>query len=88
MLQILQDKTKLTMSSREIAAITEKSHGHVKRDAIAILKEVGIDASIFGRTYLDGSNREQLEFNLPKRECDLIITDSARNTFLALRCSF
>lgn len=74
MLPNLRNQSILTMSSREIAAITEKSHGHVKRDTIAILKEVGIDASIFGRTYLDGSNREQLEFNLPKRECDLIIT--------------
>lgn len=62
------------MSSREIAALTEKSHGHVKRDIISTLKEVGIDVSIYGRTYLDGSNREQLEFNLQKRECDLIIT--------------
>ena len=62
------------MSSREISALTEKTHGHVKRDIIATLKEVGIDASIFGQTYLDGSSREQIEFNLPKRECDLVIS--------------
>jgi phage antirepressor YoqD-like protein len=62
------------MSSREIAELTEKSHGHVKRDIIAILKDVGIDASRFGRTYTDGSNREQMEFNLPKRECDLVVS--------------
>lgn len=67
-------QTALTMSSREIAALTEKSHGHVKRDIIATLKDVEIDASIFGQTYLDGSNREQIEFHLPKRECDLVVS--------------
>jgi phage antirepressor YoqD-like protein len=74
MLQILQNQSAPTMTTREIAELTDKSHGHVKRDTIAILKEVGIDASIFGRTYLDGSNREQSEFLLPKRECDLVVS--------------
>ena len=72
------------MTTREIAAITDKSHGHVKRDTIAILKEVGIDASIFGRTYLDGSNREQSEFLLPKRECDLVVSGYSAKYRLAI----
>jgi len=63
----------LTMTSKEIAELTEKSHGHVKRDIIQTLKEAGIDASKFGCTYVDGSNREQTFFRLPKRECDLVV---------------
>jgi phage regulator Rha-like protein len=63
-----------TMSSREIAELTDKSHGHVKRDIIATLKEAGIDPAKFGYTYIDGSNREQSEFRLPKRECDLVVS--------------
>jgi phage regulator Rha-like protein len=73
MIPIIQDSV-LTMTSKEIADLTEKSHGHVKRDIIQTLKEAGIDASIFGYTYIDGSNREQSAFKLPKRECDLVVS--------------
>lgn len=74
MLPILQNQSAPTMTSKEIAELTEKSHGHVKRDIIAILKEAGIDPSKFGYTYIDGSNREQSAFRLPKRECDLVVS--------------
>lgn len=74
MLPILQNQSVPTMTSKEIAELTEKSHGHVKRDIIAILKEAGIDPSKFGYTYIDGSNREQSAFRLPKRECDLVVS--------------
>lgn len=83
-LSLQKSNSNPTMSSREIAAITTKSHGHVKRDIIAILKEVGIDASNFGHTYIDGSNREQLEFFLPRRECDLVITSYSAKYRLAI----
>ena len=84
MLPILQNNSVLKMSSREIAALTEKSHGHVKRDIKIILADVGIDASIFGCTYIDGSNRDQLEFLMPRRECDLVITSYSTKYRLAI----
>lgn len=54
----------MTMSSREIAELTGKQHGHVKRDIEAMLKALKLDASIFGRIYLDGLNRQQTEYSL------------------------
>ena len=42
----------LTMSSLEIAKLTDKEHFHVLRDIERILEEVGIRASIFLGSYL------------------------------------
>lgn len=62
-----------TMSSREIAELTEKRHPDVKRDIQAQLGQLG-DVSRFAHTYLDASNRVQTEYNLPRRECEILIT--------------
>ena len=61
----------LTMSSREISELCEKQHQHVKRDTESMLAELKIDASSFGRIYLDSINRKQTEYFLPK---DLTLT--------------
>lgn len=61
----------LTMSSREISELCEKQHQHVKRDTENMLVELEIDASSFGRIYLDSMNRKQTEYFLPK---DLTLT--------------
>lgn len=63
--------TMLTMSSREIAALTGKNHNHVTRDIESMLEELGLDVSSFGRIYLDSRNRKQKEAALPK---DLTLT--------------
>lgn len=60
-----------TMSSREIADLCEKQHGHVKRDIETMCQQIEIDASKFGYTYIDASNRRQFEYMLDK---DLTIT--------------
>lgn len=59
------------MSSREIADLCEKQHGHVKRDIETMCQQIEIDASKFGYTYIDASNRRQFEYMLDK---DLTIT--------------
>jgi phage regulator Rha-like protein len=61
----------IRVSSREIAELCVKQHQHVRRDITQMLAELGEDASNFGRIYLDQSNRQQEEFNLPK---DLTLT--------------
>jgi len=63
-----------TMSSLQIAVITGKRHDHVLRDIESILAEAGIDAPRFGGTYRDAQNREQKCYQLPRRECDLVIS--------------
>lgn len=71
---------KKTMSSRVIAKLTNKQHQHVKRDIEKMLKDLNIDASIFGHNYLDSMNRTQIEYKLPKRET--LILASGYNTVL------
>lgn len=63
-----------TMSSLQIAQITGKRHDHVLRDIESILEEAGIGAPKFGGTYLDVQNKERPCYNLPRRECDLVIS--------------
>ena len=63
-----------TMSSREIAELTGKQHGHVKRDIEDMLSKLEIDVSKFGYIYTDHKNRAQTEFLLPRRECEILIT--------------
>lgn len=64
----------LTMSSREIADLTGKNHFDVKRDIQNTLLQAEIDASKFAVIYKDSQNRNQSEYNLPKRECDLVVS--------------
>lgn len=73
MLQILKNSAP-TMSSREIADLTGKNHFDVKRDIQNTLLQAEIDASKFAVIYRDSQNRNQSEYNLPKRECDLVVS--------------
>lgn len=63
---MLSGNTPVTMSSREIAELTEKQHQHVKRDIEKMLTELGEDASSFGHIYRDSMNREQTEYRLDR----------------------
>ncbi len=62
------------ISSLEIATLTGKSHRHVTRDIESTLAEAKIDASKFGHIYHDGNNRQQRCYNLPRFECDLVVS--------------
>lgn len=63
-----------TMSSLEIAQLTGKQHTHVLRDIRKTLEEVKIDSTQFWTEYTDSSGKSNTCFNLPRRECDLVIT--------------
>lgn len=64
----------VTMSSREIAELTEKRHDHVKRDIENMLAELKQDIPSFGGIYLDSMNREQVEYHLDKELTETLIT--------------
>lgn len=69
-----ENVSRKTMSSREIAELTGKAHFHVKRDVLAMLKDLGEDASNFGCIYLDPLNREQTEYLLDREHTDCLLT--------------
>ena len=62
------------MSSLEIAKLKGKTHENVLRDISRILEEIGIGASKFGSSYLSEQNKSLPCFNLPRLECDLVIS--------------
>ncbi len=63
-----------TMSSLEIAELTGKNHPDVLRDIRNVLQQAEIGESKFASTYLSAQNKELPCYNLPKRECDLVIS--------------
>lgn len=53
--------TQKTMSSREIADLTNKDHKNVVRDIKNMMDQLSIDALTFERTYMDQLNRSRKE---------------------------
>lgn len=74
----------LTMSSREIADLTEKQHQHVKRDIEGMLHELGEDASNFGHIYIDSMNRQQTEYSLSRELTETLLTGYSAKLRLAV----
>ena len=71
---MLQITNQTTMSSREIAELTKKEHGHVKRDIETMLIELEIDVSTFGHIYKDSMNRDQTEYLLDKENTLILVS--------------
>ncbi|WP_412548026.1 Rha family transcriptional regulator [Pseudomonas sp. PDM04] len=69
-----ENVSRTTMSSREIANVTGKRHDNVKRDIIAMLKDLKVDALSFEDIYLDGRNREQVQYLLDREHTDCLLT--------------
>jgi phage antirepressor YoqD-like protein len=76
--------TQKTMSSLEIAELTGTEHRHVLEKIRKILAECNIDCAVFSAQYKDSSGRMLPCFNLPRRECDLIIAGYSAKYRLAI----
>jgi phage antirepressor YoqD-like protein len=63
-----------TMSSLDIAEITGKNHADVLRDIRMTLGQAEIDASKFAGVYKGGNGESRPCYNLPRRECDLVVS--------------
>ena len=65
-----------TMSSREIAELTGKRHDNVMRDARTMLAELHEEGALlkFEGSYIDPTGRTLPCFNLPKRECLILVS--------------
>lgn len=68
------DSVARTMSSREIASLTGKRHNNVKRDITAMLADLKEDVLSFEHIYLDGQNREQVQYLLDREHTDCLLT--------------
>ena len=63
-----------TMSSVEIAKLTGKRHDHVLRDIRSMLEELEVPAPKFGGSYVGADNTSRPCYNLPKRECLILVS--------------
>ena len=66
--------SEMTMSSLEIAALTGKEHKNVLRDIRAMLEELEIGVLSFEHSYLSEQKKQMPCFNLPKRECMILVS--------------
>ena len=63
-----------TMSSREIAQLTEKRHDNVIADIRKLLDELQLSIPDFSGVYLADNGQEYECFNLPKRETLILVS--------------
>ena len=63
-----------TMSSLEIAKLTEKDHDKVLVDIRKMLDELEIGHAVFSGSYKSKQNKDLPCFNLPHRECDILVS--------------
>jgi hypothetical protein len=68
------NNSSVTMSSREIAQLTEKRHDHVLTDIRKMFEELGLTSTDFSGDLPDSYGRLQTVFNLPKRECLILVS--------------
>lgn len=68
------DDSSPSMSSLTIAEITGKNHADVMRDIRNTLEQAEIVESKFAGNYLASNGKKNPCYNLPRRECDLVIS--------------
>lgn len=73
-LQAISQSQELTMSSREIADLTGKRHTHVLRDISKMLEGLDLETKPFLGWLKDGKGELRKVYNLPKRECLVLVT--------------
>lgn len=62
------------MDSREIAKLCGKDHANVLKDIRRVLGEAEIGLVRFHASYFNSQNKEQPCYQLPKFECDLVVS--------------
>ena len=71
---IIIAQNELTMSSREIAAMTDKQHKHVLDDVRKICFQLEIDSAEISAQYKDSSGKLNREFILDKRMALILVS--------------
>ncbi|RUR38514.1 phage antirepressor KilAC domain-containing protein [Vreelandella populi] len=73
-----------TMTSREIAELTDKRHDNVKADIQKMLIELEKDVLMFQGIYFDSMNRKQTEYHLDRDLTDCLLTGYSAKARMAV----
>lgn len=73
-----------TMSSIQISELTNKNHSDVKKDIRRILEECEIDMRKFSHVSKNHQNQSVEVYNLPERECMLVVAGYSSKYRLAI----
>jgi len=73
-----------TMSSIQISELTNKNHSDVKKDIRRILEECEIDMRKFSHVSKNHQNQSVEVYNLPERECMLVVAGYSAKYRLAI----
>ncbi len=74
LINISSSSEEITMSSREIAELTDKRHDNVMADIRKMLGELGLNAPDFSGVYKDQQLIDHPCFRLPKRETLILVS--------------
>jgi phage antirepressor YoqD-like protein len=80
----MNQKAEKTMSSREIAELTGKSHRNVTRDISVMCDDLEIDCSNLSSDYIAGNGQVYREFNLNRELTDCLLTGYSANLRMAV----
>jgi len=80
----LMNGTIQTMSSIQISELTNKNHSDVKKDIRRILEECEIDMRKFSHVSKNHQNQSVEVYNLPERECMLVVAGYSSKYRLAI----
>jgi len=72
--ELIEISSVKTMSSLEIAELTGKNHDKVMIDIKSMLDELEIGHADFRDSYKSLQNKNLICYNLPRRECDILIS--------------
>ena len=67
-----------------VPQLTGKDHKNVLNDIANVLEEAGIGQLKFESSYLSEQNKSLLCFNLPRLECDLVVSGYSAKYRLAI----
>ena len=73
-LSLFSANAPLTMSSLEISKLTGKDHRNVLADIRAMLEGLEIEGAEFSAPYKMPSGQNTTLYNLPKRECFILVS--------------
>lgn len=77
-------ETKQTITSLEIAELTNRGHEFVRRDIRNMIRDAELNSALFKDTQLQPNGENVIVYILPRRECEIFISEYSLDDRLAI----